>query len=114
MGKKYYKILISETGRNSLKEEATLFNVVEEVFATLDKVKEFLIERYGKLPCSKSREIYRDIVNASKKVTGSVEVGFAYSYWNKDISHISKSWYYQTDWIEITSVVETPILIRDI
>ena len=45
-----YKLSITETGRSTLKEEASIFNKDEQTFTTLQEVKEAIIERYGKLP----------------------------------------------------------------
>jgi len=38
------------------------------------------------------------------------EIGFIHSFWNKDCSHDSKSWF-QTDWITLAEVTEKPILL---
>ncbi len=103
----YYKLIIDETGADSPKnslEHSTRFNVIEESFYSLDDLKEYLVDRYGKMP-SKKRKIYIDTKDGVSK-----EVGFLHSFWNKDISHDSKNWY-QTDWICITSVEETPVLL---
>ena len=99
-----YKISITETGRGNLNEEPTTFDVGFSYHDTLEKVREFLINRYGKMPKGKNK-IYRDIKGKS------VVCGFLHSYWNWDCSHNSKKWY-QTDWISITEVVETPVLIN--
>lgn len=99
--KNYYKIQIDETGRSSLKEEKeTLFNTETQKVKTLEEVTTFIINRYGKIP-GKRRKIYID-ENGKMKV-----VGFLHSFWN--MSHGNK--WYQTDWITISKVKETPILI---
>lgn len=102
MKKDYLKLLITEVGRDTLKAEPHIFNKFSQIFSHTDEVKEFIIDRYGKIPKGK---VYVDQKDGSPK-----QIGYHYSFWNKDISHDSKSWY-QTDWIEITSVEETPILI---
>ena len=107
MNREYFEIRIDETARNSLKEEANLFHEEVKRFKTVEEVKEYLIDRYGKLP-NRRNKIYQDS-NEGKHI----EIGFTHSFWNKDISHNSKSWY-QTDWVEICKVNEDrkPIFIK--
>ena len=88
----YFKVEITETGRSHLKEEPSIFNVINETFNNLDAVKEFLADHYGRMPKGR-KKIY---------VGDGLEIGFLHSFWNKDYSHNSKSWY-QTDWIAITT-----------
>ena len=90
----YYKLTIDETGRNCPKDESQLFNVISESFKTLEDIKEYLTERYGKIPTGKNK-VYRD-----DKEGNSIEVGFLHSFWNRDISHNSKHWF-QTDWFQL-------------
>jgi len=99
-----FKLIINETGRNSLKEEASLFNTIDESFIELEELKNYLVVRYGKIPKGKNK-IYQD-----NKEGKSQEVGFLHSFWNRDISHNSKNWY-QTDWIEVRETASKPILI---
>ena len=99
----YYKIQIDETGRNSLKDKSTFFNSLVKKVTSLEDVKEFLIDHYGTMP-GKKHKIYVDDKNGKSK-----EVGFLHSYWNQDISHMSKKWY-QTDWVTVTEVEEKPVL----
>jgi len=93
----YYKIVISETGSNCLKKDKTMFNRIVETFKTLPEVREYLKDRDNK-------KIFTD------KNGQSYPIGYLKSFWNKDISHNSKSWH-QTDWIEITEVTENVILL---
>ena len=90
---KTIKLIISETGRENLKVEPNLFNVIKESCKTKEQLKDYLIERYGKIPPSK-KKMYMDIPNKE-----TIVIGFIYSFWNQDISHASKKWF-QTDWIE--------------
>lgn len=99
-----YKISITETGRGNLNEKPQTFSEDIQHVDTLEKVREFLIDRYGRMPNGRNK-IYRDIKGKS------VVCGFLHSFWNKDWSHNSKKWY-QTDWICISEVVETPVLIN--
>lgn len=100
---KTIKITITKTACNSLKEinKSYTFNKITEYFETKEDAKKYLQERYGKKDFSKCRKVY----------SGSdVEIGFVHSFWNKDYSHNSKSWY-QTDWVCIVEQIETPILL---
>ena len=102
----YYKVRITETGRNSLKEEASIFNVENQSFKTLEDATAYLKDRYGSIPKLKEgNTIYEDRPGGVP-----VAVGFLKSYWNKDISHNSKSWY-QTDWVIVSGVNEEPVLV---
>ena len=98
----YYKLIITETSRNSLKEKPIFFNEIVEDFANKDLVCKFLIDRYGVFPKGKHK-IYIDDLNGSRK-----ETGFLHSYWNRDCSHDSKAWY-QTDWIAGYKINSIPI-----
>lgn len=100
----YIKLHITETGRNCLKDQPAIFNDLTETFKTVEKAKDFLTDRYGQMPKGKNK-IYIDTNNEVKVL------GFTHSFWNKDWSHNSKSWY-QTDWIEITNVNEVPVLLN--
>ena len=100
----YYQLIINETGRNSLKEKATHFNILQKTFENLPELKDYLVERYGKMPKGKGK-IYRDIKDGKAQ-----EIGFLHSFWNNDISHNSKAWF-QTDWIEILEVSTRTVLI---
>lgn len=102
----YYKVTIDETGRNSLKEEPQLFNQERRIFKTLEEVKEFIIDHYGKVPKRHSlNTVYIDTTN------GTQAIGFLHSFWNKDWSHATKHWF-QTDWVCVTEVTEVPVLIN--
>ena len=102
----YYKLEISETGRNSLKEKPSLFNRFAKNFLTKKDVEKFLIEQYWKLPKGKNK-IYIDTKEGTK------EIGFLHSFWNQDISHNSKKWF-QTDWVVISEINEQPILLPEL
>ena len=101
----YYKLQIDETGRNSLKEQVSFFNIIIEKFKELPEVKNYLAERYGKIPKGRNK-IYQDT-----KQGESLEIGFTHSFWNQDVSHNSKSWF-QTDWVSISEVTEKPVLLN--
>jgi len=96
MATEYFEVVINETGRNFLKQERPhSFNTVKEKCKTIEEVKKFLVDRYGKMPKGRNK-IYVDGVNKNEQI----EVGFLHSYWNRDCSHGGKSWY-QTDWISV-------------
>ena len=108
----YYELEIVETGRDSLKadpESDYCFNQIHETMKTEKEVVDYLTERYGKqLNFKKLRPIYQDSVSGEPQ-----QVGYLYSYWNRDISHGGKAWY-QTDWITACKVTrnDTPILFK--
>jgi len=103
----YYKVTITETGRNTLKEQPHIFNAITEDFETLELAKKYLVERYGKIPkLTPNNTIYQNSKDGKAQ-----EIGFIKSYWNKDISHNSSSWY-QTDWVTVTKVTENWIIVK--
>lgn len=97
---KTLELRINETGRNSIcqSEPPECFNNIKESFETIEQLKEYLIERYGKMPQGR-KKIYRDTLDKDGKFVPAI-VGFLHSFWNQDCSHNSKKWF-QTDWIEI-------------
>ena len=98
----YYKLTIHETARNTLKEDASLFNIEEQKRESLEAIRQVLLDRYGTMPkANKHNLIY---------IADGEPIGFMHSYWNRDISHGGPSWY-QTDWIEITRVHEETVLL---
>lgn len=99
----YYKVRIAETGRDTPRHEPELFNEDIEVFKTLDEVKAHIVARYGKIP----KRTYRNTVYCDPHEP----IGFLRSFWSKDWSHDSKSWF-QTDWVTVTEVTETPVLVN--
>ena len=100
-----YSIKIDETARDRLTDKATFFNEFETVVDSLKAVREFLTDRYGRIPHMRNK-IYVDDKDGNPKV-----IGFLYSFWNKDWSHNSKSWF-QTDWIEIREVHSRPLDLK--
>jgi hypothetical protein len=94
------KLTITETARNSLREDASTFNKESVNFGNIETLKDYLINRYGKMPKGKNK-VY---VDRDKK---AVPVGFLFSFWNQDCSHNSKKWY-QTDWICFETVITEP------
>lgn len=101
--KTYYELKITETARNCPNAESSQFNIIREQFGTKEQIKGFLTERYGKIPNGKNK-IYIDDLRESKII------GFLYSFWNKDWSHASKSWF-QTDWVECYIMTKEHCLI---
>jgi hypothetical protein len=101
---KRYELEIIETGtsRPADKENSHVFSIIQESFESLESVESYLIDRYGKLP---NRPIYIDTADGTIK-----QAGYCRSFWNKDISHMSKSWY-QTDWITIHEAEYETVLL---
>jgi hypothetical protein len=81
-----------------------MFDVVHETVLDIKEAREFLIDRYEKMPGGKNK-VYVDDNDGNAKV-----LGFTHSFWNKDWSHDSKPWF-QTDWITAVEVEETPVNI---
>ena len=108
----YYELEITETARDNLREDPDsdfCFNRIHETMKTEEEVTDYLTERYGKqLIFKKLRPIYQD-----DKDGEAHQVGYLYSYWNRDISHGGKAWY-QTDWITVVKVTrnDTPVLFK--
>lgn len=98
------EIEITETARNNLKDDPHVFNKAKHTFISKEDAIEFIIDRYGKYPKGRNK-IYID-----NKEGNTIELGFLHSFWNKDISHNSRSWY-QTDWITFFDVNRIPITI---
>ena len=93
----YIKVEIDETTRNRTDEEPIRGYTLKEKFKTLEEVKEFMIDRYGRVPGGR-RKIYRDTPN------GAVVVGFLYTFWNRETPRDKA--YLQTDWVSVTEVRE--------
>lgn len=93
----YIKVSIGETSRTSPNAEPAYIGRIEEAFKTIDEVKEFLIERYNRIPKGR-KKIYIDTKN------GAEEIGFLHSFWTREPGEAS---IYRTDWIEISDVQET-------
>jgi hypothetical protein len=102
MTRKSILLTIDETGAQTLKDKHSRFNTIKEEFSTMDQVKEYLTDRYGKVPNGKNK-VYQDDENGE-----AVPVGFTHSFWNKDISHNSKHWH-QQDWISVYEKTLTPV-----
>ena len=105
-----FELIITQTGRQNLKQKRSeLIDEIVKEFNTIEEVKAFLIEHYGKMPQGRSK-IYKE----KKDGTPDVQVGFSHSFWTYDISHNSSKWY-QTDWIEIAKLTREPIdIFKDI
>ncbi len=110
MKKTYFKLVIDETACNSPKdtENSARFNQIVKKADTVEEIEAFLNERYGKVVSKQTR--IKNGVYVDKEGGGAERVGFLYSFWNKDWSHNSKNWF-QTDWITINKVIESPVLV---
>ena len=94
------EVQIAETARRFLSDETHVFNFLKKEFFDLDEVREFLINRYGHLPQGRHKIFW-----------GNEETGFAYSFWNRDISHNSKPWF-QTDHIVLSRLTREPVILK--
>jgi len=97
----FYKLEIIETSKPSPRstDDFDTFNIISEKFEKLKEVKELLSDRYG-TDKPTNNKIYID----NKKGEAQV-VGFIRTFWNKDMSHNSKSWW-QEDWVSIQKVFQ--------
>lgn len=100
---KIFVVTIDETGTNRPGQEEMYFNQIREYFKTLDEARQYIKDRYGKIPSGKRRVF----------VGEGTPIGFLYSFWNKDMSHNTKHWF-QTDWIVVheKEKITTPVLIN--
>ena len=95
-GISYFRVIITCTGKEG-KDSWRIFEEIEEKFADLAAVKNWIKEKYGR--CKKVL-MYRDGKNGE-----AIKTGYIYCFRNKDISHNSKEWF-QRDWVEIRTVRE--------
>ena len=94
----YYELTIDETSRNSLKDEATHFNTIKEIFDTKEDVKEFIICHYRRMPNGRTK------VYAGE----GEEIGFMHSYW---VTGTGNGSWYQTDWVTVVEISTKPVLL---
>lgn len=99
--KKLIKLNIEENARRSLGGISRRFGGFSDDFADIAHVKEYLIQRYGRMPGMRNK-VYIDTYE------GRQEVGFTHSYWR---SNIVSRWF-QTDWVMVTDADLSPVLIR--
>ena len=99
-----YRVIVTETARNTPKdlERSRIFNEDVQHFHTVDELNDFFLERYDSIPNKRWAKIYRG---------EGIQCGYCRSFWNKDYSHNTKS-YWQTDWIEISVVEEEVYLFK--
>ncbi|RLC49264.1 MAG: hypothetical protein DRH57_00145 [Candidatus Cloacimonadota bacterium] len=97
--RRYYKVIIEEYCCRCPREvnKMVLSNVIAETFEDMEGVEWFLEERYGKIPRIKKHNLLYDDEER--------EVGFTYSFWNRDIRDFSTRWW-QVDFIFIFKVIE--------
>ena len=101
----YIKLEITETARENLNAEpCRCGDGITELFKDMDGLREFLIDRYGRVPNGRNK-IYQDTSD------GAEEIGFTYSFWT-ETDWYNKNSQYQTDWISIVDVTETPRLLH--
>ena len=89
-----YKVCITETSRNSMKDKSIAFNQFAERFKTFKEAKNYVIERYKDVKTK--HPIFIDV---GKDKTAK-QIGYTFGFWNSDISHNSEKWF-QEDWVEI-------------
>ncbi len=105
MEAKYYKINVTCTGKpmGRTEEDYSCFDTFNKVFKTLELLKDWLKEQYGKC---KRVKMYVDEENNKTSCTG-----YIFCFRNGDISHIPVQKWYQQDWVEISHIVENTIAL---
>ncbi len=99
----YYKVSITMTGRSyKADDEYRTFDQQSKCFQTLEEAQSYVAEKYGNC---KRVKIYRDQTNGE-----ALHIGWIYCFNNNDISHVPVDKWRQQDLVEITQVVETPIV----
>ena len=103
MKSEYYRLHILHCSRPRPQdyEKEMCWGETSERFKTLDDLKGFLKDMYGKVPKPKheGQMVYMDVEGKT------IECGFINQFWIKDYSHGSKSWW-QVDYICIEKVKE--------
>lgn len=103
---KYYEVLVESTGKAVGDKNASweVFNHQKKQFATIAEVKKWLKDNYeGK---SKNK-IYIDDKNGNAQHIGYIyKLGITW-----DVSHNNGNKWYQQDWITISEIKSTPIIV---
>ena len=92
-----YKLTIVETHSNTPGSESNFGGESVTEYRDLDNLVSDLKRMYSRFNLDslmKRNRVYIDIGDES------IPVGFTVSFWNKDVSHNSKSWW-QTDWVTV-------------
>jgi hypothetical protein len=94
---KYYKLSIIKTSKPMGNSQESYRSFDDEVlyFDTLDEIKTYLSETYGKCKRIKS---YVDTKNGAK------QAGWIYCFKNSDYSHAPIESWYQQDWTDIFEI----------
>ena len=72
---KTIELQIDETGRGNLKDNPSRFDTVRESFESIDDLKNYLIERYGKMPKGRNK-VFIDNKSGETIVKGIVSLCF--------------------------------------
>jgi hypothetical protein len=89
------RLEIHETYKNRpANEQWVRGEIINQKFVDEESLKAYLTERYGHVPSGK-KKIFLD-----RKDGKPIKVGFLHTFWNKDYSYNSKS-YYQQDWLSL-------------
>ena len=112
----YYKLIITSLAKSvgrpkkqktdkqvSLVSGYTCFDERVETFKTEKEALDYLKENYQK---HKKEKMFIDDKEGNAK-----QVGWIYSFKNKDWSHNSE-WWFQQDWVELRKVAEETMIIN--
>jgi hypothetical protein len=89
-----YRVIITQTGRNSMKEKPDTFNEESKLFKSLEDAKAYVKEKYGKVKTKKP--MFIDGADGKPK-----KIGYIFGFWNQDMSHSGGNKWFQEDWVEI-------------
>ena len=99
-----YQLSIATVYQNSPADESDYGGEETLRFISMADLKQELMKRYP------DRDI-KGLLNKKKVYVDrdgeTQHIGFTISFWNKDISHNSKSWW-QTDWVNIEKLTIFP------
>ena len=99
----YYEVEIVKTGSPLGRGEFSRFDSDTRLFHTLDEVRAFLTEEYG---ACKRDKAYVDLEDG-----GSKHVGYVYRFHNADLSHSPVERWYQRDWVTVSEIESSAILL---
>lgn len=102
-----YEVRVQCTGKAIGKGNFSTFEVDTKVFSTLQEVKDYLKEYYGK---AKRIKMYRDGHTVNGKAP-SWHAGYIYHFRDRDYSH-NEPEYIREDWVEVFEVKRKSVIIN--
>ena len=99
----YVKVSITKTGASLFSSKYSVFDEETKTFPSLNEAKTYLKTTY--------KGHRRSPTYVDKADGTTVQTGYVYSYRNADWSHSPVETWNQQDWVDITTVVETPVAV---